>query len=118
MSNLGMYQTMTELAKKAGGPTNLAVGYAIFSIIAFEGSKFIVKSIYKKLKKSGNEINQITQRYTVKKDGVTNNNIHFKKSDQFIILNNDGDTYIIYRLNDKNGPYAVSLDFLKEISDI
>ena len=120
MSNLGGYQIMTTLAKKVGGPKNLAVislasGYAIFRV-GEAGVKKIIKISKKQIAKLKKTKANDIQSFHVTKNGVCDE-VNFKVGQQYNVLAKDNDAILIEILGDKNNPYFVSEKNLKEISD-
>ena len=120
MGNLGLYQTMTTLAKKLGGPIQLAAtvavgGYLVLRI-AESGVKLGInkaKSIKTKQKLDlGNE-----EYYIVNSQGISNEGVKFNIGDKFRVLETDKDAVLIEIVGNENNPYFASADFLKSISD-
>ncbi|MCI5655293.1 MAG: hypothetical protein SOT80_03005 [Candidatus Pseudoruminococcus sp.] len=119
MSNLGAYQWITTLSKKVGGPFQLlgitAVGgYAVFRAIEAGGKK--AYKVFKKNKEHEKNISNASE-YIVKKESKIDENVDFAVGDKFCILEKDGDSILIDKLDDPNSPYFVSKEFLKEISE-
>lgn len=119
MSNLGYYQKMTELAKKAGGPINLL-------FITLGGGYFMGKCIEKAIKK-GNKIiktkklNKFVENdafYEVLSSRTDEKGFQLNKGDTYKIVSRIDDVIIIEKIGDKNNPYCVSLDFLRSVSSI
>ena len=120
MSNLGLYQMMTTLSKKVGGPLKLAGivfgGGAIFGGGAVAGGLAIKNKVSQKLKQKKLE-GKVSIIYTVNKEGQSNEGILFEENEQFKVLEVDGDAALIEKLGDNNNPYFVSIEFLSSISD-
>lgn len=121
MGNLGAYQWITTMSKKVGGPFQLlgitAIGgYTVFRTIEAGG-----KTIYKLFKKHKGKNQEKTVikaiEYSVIKEGKSNENVKFSIGDKFRILEKDGDSVLIDKLDDPNSPYFVSASFLGEISE-
>ena len=117
MSNLGGYQVLTTAAKKLGGPGLLVVaiagtGYVVFRLLEEGG-----KTVYKKVKKKKIQKDEMIQEYIVKKDKIDPQGKEFKKGDIIRILDTVDDGFLIEIVGDKNNPYIVSYDFLKDITD-
>ena len=120
MSNLGMYQTLTTMAKKVGGPkifiALLASGSAILGGGAFAVGTAIknkVNSVFKK--KRQDEL--LSKFYTVIKEGRSKEGLLFEEGDTYKVLEVDGDACLIEKTGDENNPYYVSRRFLSSISD-
>ena len=117
MGNLGGYQILTTVAKKLGGPGRLvavtmAGGYVVFRIAEAAG-----KTIYQKVKEIRTERIERIKTYTVITDATDQQGLVFKKGDRFNVLESDGDAILIELIGNKNNPYFVSKEFLKDISD-
>lgn len=120
MGNLGVYQWMTTIAKKVGGPKNLLlltfVGGALAGVGGYAGGQAISRSIHhNRHKKQLSELRSVI--YTVKEDKTSNEGLLFKSGDRFRILEKDGDAVLIEKLDDQNNPYFVSGKFLSMISN-
>lgn len=118
MSNLGLYQTMTTVAKKLGGPIGFVATTAIGGYIVIRtgeaGTKKIIKTVKKYIKdKKTENIGCIV----VHTDGTSNEGLVFKNGDKYRVLERDKDAILIEKLGDDNNPYFVSADFLSSISE-
>lgn len=120
MGNLGWYQIMTTMAKKVGGPLNLAAalfgGGAAFGAGAVIGGSAIKDKVAKKLEEKKNQ-EKTAIVYIVTTEGQSNEGLIFKVNDRFKVLEVDGDAALIEKFGDSNNPYYVSAKFLKKISD-
>lgn len=121
MSNLGVYQWITTASKKVGGPINLLVitaagGYAVIRL-AEAGGKIVYKKVKSRLDKKTIKCVPDADVFTIVKDGISNENVKFKKGDKFRVIQQDGDAILIDRIGDDNSPYFVSEKMLEEISD-
>lgn len=120
MSNLGMYQTLTTMAKKVGGPkiffALLASGSAILGGGAFAGGTAI-KNIVKSKFEKNRQKKLLSRLYTVKKGGRSKEGLLFVEGDTYKVLKIDGDACLIEKIGDVNNPYYVSRKFLSTISD-
>lgn len=117
MSNLGMYQIFTTIAKKVGGAAVLtgilmASGYVVLRSVE-AGGKQVIKLVKEKVNKP-TEINTI---YSFVVSGVGDNNLKFGENDKFIVAATHGDVVLIEKQNDNNNPYFVSLAWLKKVSN-
>lgn len=117
MSNLGMYQIFTTIAKKVGGPAVLtgilmASGYVVLRSVE-AGGKQVIKLVKEKVNKP-TEINTI---YSFVVSGVGDNNLKFGENDKFIVTATHGDVVLIEKQNDNNNPYFVSLAWLMKVSN-
>lgn len=120
MSNLGMYQRMTTLAKKCGGPKRLAalvlaMGFA-GGVGATKGYEALKREINKKLGSKKKE-NELQPWYVVSSFAESNEGLLFEVGSKFRVLEQDGDAVLIEKENDDNNPYFVSERFLASISD-
>lgn len=71
MSNLGGYQTLTEVAKKVGGPTNLIVITSMGGALVYKGSEIAVKKCVKLVRNSKNERFERQQETKVMLEKIT-----------------------------------------------
>ena len=117
MSNLGLYQVMTTLAKRVGGPAQLFIltavgGYVIIRPVE-AGGKAVVKKVIKKVR-----THQYSDKlFTISCHAIDNQGLQFVKGTQFRILEVDNDAVLIELIGDSNNPYFVSGSFLRAISD-
>lgn len=121
MSNLGDYQKMTIVAKKVGGPKNLAViiagAGAVASVALYKGGKIVAEKVRKKKNKEKLKETSDSIVYSVTVDGVSDDGLEFKIGDQFRVLETDKDAVLIEKIGDDNNPYFVSVEFLEMISN-
>lgn len=120
MSNLGLYQTMTTMAKAVGGPLNLAGCVAGGGALAGAGVTAAIILIIEKVAEKRRERRQEAETafvYTVHKGGQSNEGLVFKVGDQFKVLFVHDDAVLIEKLGDSNNPYFVSAELLRAISD-
>lgn len=123
MSNLGWYQKMTSVAKKVGGPKNLfgivlAVGATVGIVVenaVRKGVKAISNNYNDKNIQQQNEIKYRT--FTIVSDGTDKQGLRFYAGEIIRVLESDGDSILIEKVDDINNPYFVSADFLRSISD-
>ena len=117
MSNLGLYQLITQWSKKVGGPRNFLILVASAGALSYKGLELIGKKIYNLAKK--NKSIQYTDEttYTINKSAVDNQNLEFNAGDKFKVLETDGTAILIEKMGDKNNPYYVSANFLRTISN-
>ena len=120
MGNLGVYQWITTIAKKVGGPVSFlclvgAAGYAVLRSVE-AGGKFIYKIIKTENGKTTETVIENVVEYTVEKDGESNEGVKFSVGDVFCVLERDGDSVLIDKLGDTNSPYYVAAQFLSYIS--
>jgi hypothetical protein len=119
-SNLGQYQLMTTIAKKVGGPLNLAgliflAGGIVTHGVAQGGKK--VKNHFSAKFEEKKQLSDAAIIYTINTEGISNEGLLFNVGDQFRVLEKDGDAALIEKLEDDNNPYFVSASFLSSISD-
>lgn len=120
MSNLGDYQRMTTWSKKVGGPVNLlglAVGSGVLigGLVVHFGSGFYEKII----SKNNNEIKDPVVNAKTFEVTTANNEIFelsFEVGDEFKVIETDGETVLITKIDGENEPIYVSKDFLKGVS--
>ena len=121
MSNLGDYQRMTILAKKVGGPKNLAViiagAGAVASVALYKGGEIVKEKVSKKKNKEKLKETSDSIVYSITVDGVSDDGLEFKIGDQFRVLETVKNAYLIEKIGDDNNPYFVSVEFLEMISN-
>lgn len=116
MSNLGLYQTMTTLSKKVGGPTQfiliiLGCGYGIGRFTE-AGIKRVVKAI-----REYGKNDSLPKTYHIFSDSKSNEGVIFSIGDTFQVLERDKDAVLIEKNGDNANPYFVSAKLLQSISD-
>lgn len=121
MSNLGLYQWITETSKKVGGPAKFLAavavgGYAVLRTGEAVGRK-AVKTVRKNIQAKSKDKNEEPTIFTVKKDGQINSNTDVKVGDKIKVCSRDKDAVLIQILGDDNNPYFVDIDLLREITD-
>lgn len=121
MSNLGDYQKMTIMAKKVGGPKNLAGIIAgtgvVVGVALCKGREIVAEKVSKKMNKGKLTGTSDSIVYSVTIDGVSDDGLEFKIGDQFRVLETDKDAVLIEKIGDDNNPYFVSVEFLEMISN-
>ena len=121
MSNLGPYLVMTKLAKKVGGPINLAMLTAASGAALYKCGEVVCKRAIKAVNRSKKEKNaeRITEDiYMVDSPVKFEGGLEFDSKDKFRVLASDGDSVMVEKLGDNNNPYFVSGEQLKKISDL
>lgn len=116
MSNLGDYQRITTLAKKLGGPRNL--------LIIAVGSGAVVGglgvNLWNKIRSKGNspinDVVGVNEIFEVTTAGQDISGLRFEVGDMFRIISSDEEAVLIEIIDNKNNPYFVSIETLKEIS--
>lgn len=116
MSNLGWYQIMTTVAKKVGGPLNLAGIFVGSGVLIGVGGSAIKNKIVKELDKKMRRA-KAAVIYTVRMESKSKEGLSFKVGERFKVLEKDGDAALIEKLGETNNPYFVSAEFLRFISD-
>lgn len=118
MSNLGLYQTMTTVAKKLGGPVQLIAAVAVSGYVVLRTTEAGVKFGINKAKniKQKSDVREEAY-YTVKNRGVSNEGVNFNIGDKFRVIEVDKDAVLIEIFEKADNPYFASIDFLKSISD-
>ena len=121
MSNLEMYQMMTTIAKKVGGPTNLLLITAAGGYGIGKGIEWICKAGVKEMKTRQKNNAENGKIHTVKAEysvcGNGKGNCELKKGDQYRILESDGEAVLIEKIGDVHNPYFVSKSMLEQITD-
>lgn len=117
MSNLGTYQWITTTSKKMGGPVPFLCltavgGYALIRVIEAGGKKVI-----KLIKASSQNRISAAPCFVVQTDATSNEGVMFKSGDKLRVLESDGESILIDRINDTQSPYFVSADFLSSITE-
>lgn len=115
MSNLGLYQLMTTIAKKIGGPIPLLAGVAALGWGAGRLGEAGGKMIHRKLKERGAPWVKKDVVFKVTTDGE-DGDLQLHAGDEFRVLECDGDAILIEVLGDDDNPYFVSAEFLATIS--
>jgi len=117
VSNLGSYQTMTQLAKAAGGPEKLAIATAVGGYITFRIVEETGCFAYKKIKgvlaqgKNGERSNV----YEVKHSCQDESGLCFNVGDKYRILTTIEEGVLIEKIGDKQNPYFVSKAFAESL---
>ena len=117
MSNLGLYQTMTTIAKKVGGPKNLLLLVSVGGYGVLRLSEAGIKKLIKAIVHYKSNANASSKLYTIHSVGVSNEGLHFNIGDTFRVLESDGDAVLIEKIGEPNNPYFVSRELLLGISD-
>ena len=120
MSNLGMYQIMTTLAKKVGGPLALMGltalgGYIILRPIE-AGVVKGVKNIKKHIDNQKYQFKNSTI-YEATSDGEDKSGFKLHIGDKYKVLDSDGEAVLVEKIGDTNNPYFVSSKFLSSVSN-
>lgn len=118
MSNLGLYQLMTTMAKKVGGPIGLAGSIFAVGLGAGTGVGFVVgrKTSGRNFSKQSEPDTTKLSIFIVTAEG-SSGDLTLHIGDRFRALERDGDAVLIEVLGNANNPYFVSADLLKAISD-
>lgn len=120
MGNLGVYQLMTTVAKKVGGPGILLVGIAVGGYVVIRTAEGGIKTGIKKVRKyleTKSIVSNNSKLYSVYKYGECNEGLIFNTGDTYKVLEKDGDSVLIEKIGNANNPYFVSSQLLREISD-
>lgn len=119
MGNLGLYQLMTTLSKKVGGPGKLLLlvalgGYTVVRSVEASGKKvYTLVKDKRKLKSKKNN----PKIFVFIKNGMGENDLSFSEGDRFFILATHDVAVLIEIENDDNNPYFVTDEWLREVSD-
>lgn len=117
MSNLGLYQTMTTVAKKVGGPKNFLLLVGISGYGVFRIGEAGIKKFFKAVIQYKNNQKISSKFYVVHSTGESNEGLYFAVGDTFRVLESDGDAVLIEKKGEENNPYFVSRQLLQNISD-
>lgn len=121
MGNLGNYQLMTTLAKKAGGPvglliTTLGAGYLIGRTTE-AGGKRGLGALMDAIKKRKAPCDLKDQVFTIRTDGTDDQGLEFKAGAKYRVLECSDDAILIELIGNDDNPHVVSDAFLATISD-
>ena len=117
MSNLGLYQTITTVSKRVGGPRNFLLLVAGGGYVVLRGAEAGVKKIGKMIKGNVERPQLVERYYEITSEGSDDNGLHLKIGDKFRVIEHDNDVILIERIGDTNNPYYTSCLFLESISD-
>ncbi len=83
-----------------------------------KGSEVVIKKIVKATKKNSKNSREYHSKkiFEVTANGKYNDEIEMVIGDRYRVLESDGDSILIEKINDSNNPYFVSADFLHKIS--
>ena len=109
------------MAKKVGGPKNLAViiagAGAVASVALYKGGEIVKEKVRKKKNKEKLKETSDSIVYSITVDGVSDDGLEFKIGDQFRVLETVKNAVLIEKIGDDNNPYFVSVEFLEMISN-
>lgn len=123
MGNLGAYQAMTTMAKKVGGPKNLAVltvagGWAVLRVAEAGGKKAIEVTRVVLQKRSAPPCATMGQVFEVTADGTDGSaRLTLHSGDSYRVLECDADSILVEVLGSPANPYFLSREFLMTVSD-
>lgn len=123
MGNLGAYQVMTSMAKKVGGPKNLAVltvagGWAVLRAAEVGGKKAVKATRVLVKKRSAPPCATRGQVFEVTADGTDDNaDLALHTGDSYRVLECDADSILVEVLDSPANPHFVSRQFLTTVSD-
>ncbi len=109
MSNLGGYQTITELIKKVGGPKNA------FALLGVAAGAILGTGIgigFSLGKKSEAKKGSLEDIYDVTSNCKDKSGLELHIGDKFKVLKSDKEAIMIEKIGDLNNPYFVSESFL------
>lgn len=115
MGNLGAYQAMTTLAKKVGGPKNLAAITLAVGYLAIRPAEAGVKRVVAAIRQRDTPCPTKGRTFLVTADGEYAG-LAVTASDQFEVLECDGDAILIALLGREGNPYFVPAEFLSSVS--
>ena len=117
MSNLGMYQKLTEWAKAVGGPKRL-IGLLVAGGTALGiGGTIVTQKGIKKIKKKKGGATESDKVYIVLSDGKDDGGFEVRAGDKYRVLSRDADAILVELFGNSNNPHFLSADFLRRVSD-
>lgn len=129
MGNLGWYEWITTTSKKVGGPLQLigsmlgvglgagiAIGSSVSSTIAKRAKNEKTANDDAKASESYKNRTEASKEYVVTAYGVDEQGHVFNVGDKFRVLNKNGGTVLIEKLDAPDNHYLVSEKFLRSIS--
>ncbi|MCT6836122.1 MAG: hypothetical protein M3036_00520 [Bifidobacteriales bacterium] len=120
MSNLGLYQTITTMAKKAGGMGKLIAAFGTATAAAGAGALYTIQKVISAVKRSDKKSRNPSYEdeiFHVSRDYKDDKGLMLKVNDQYKVLTRDGDAVFIEKVGDSNNPYVLSSSTLKKISN-
>lgn len=112
MGNLGWYQVFTKVAKKVGGPLQLAGIFIAGGAALGAAGKTLLDHVKKKREETKN-----SKIYVFKNDITTNEGLELKSGTEFRVLERDKDAVLVDISGIENNPYFISYELLKTNSD-
>lgn len=120
MSNLGGYKTATTVMKALGGPKAAAaiIGSSLLLLGGglYAGVEKLVKTVGPKIKKRAAPCPARDQVFTVTADGDASGGLSLRASEDYRVIECDGDAVIVEVLGRDDNPHAVSGAFLSTVS--
>lgn len=124
MSNLGLYQVFSTVAKKVGGPGRLLSivaigGYAVLRTVEGGGKASIKKIRDRGVIPAGEPVGlpEPDHTYTVAIGAECGGGLTLNVGDQVRVVDRDGDALMVEVVGDAGNPYWVSATQLAAISD-
>lgn len=121
MGNLGLYQLMTTVAKRVGGPAVLLTGVALAGYATLRpveaGAKRAGRKLVSVIKSRRAQVDTPGQIYIVHTDTDAGGDLWLKAADRYRVLEQDGDAVLIEVDGALENPYVVSAALLAEVSD-
>lgn len=120
MGNLGLYQTMTTVAKRVGGPLGLVAviaGAGATLGVAVEHSGKAIMNVVKQKRKGRKKGHETETLYRVNTFCNAGGGLILRPDNTFRALERDGDAVLIEVLGGTNNPYFVSAELLSKVSD-
>lgn len=123
MGNLGAYQAMTTVAKKVGGPKNLAVltvagGWAVLRVAEAGGKKAVAATRVVLQRRSAPPCATQGQVFEVTADGTDGSaGLTLRMGDSYRVLECDADSILVEVLDNPANPYFLSRQFSTTVSD-
>jgi len=111
MANFKHYQFVSTVSKRFGGPVNFLLCVAIGGYFVIRTGESVVKKLL--INKTQYKTQPI---YSISKS-FTEGDLILNIGDKIRILDNNEDCILIEKIGDKNSPYFILGDTLKEISN-
>jgi hypothetical protein len=113
--NLGWYQKIVELAKKAGGPRRLLAYTVIGGYVVIRTAEAGGKWVFEVIRSGSSPCptkGKVFQVTSDREDGT----LAFRVGDEYRVLECDGDAILIELLGNPDNPHFVSSEFLRSMS--
>ena len=116
MSNLGDYQRIVELAKKAGSPKKLGLITLAVGAVAWRGIEAGGRYAIRRMREANTPCPTQGQEFTVTTTG-TRDGLTLKSGDRYRVLECDDDAILIELDGNDDNPHVVAKAFLHAVSN-